>query len=375
MNRSYRDIILHLSLIPGVGPDLIKYMTKDYTFSLHHDIYRYSQSDFMRLFFLTERKAQLVYLGLARKDLLERELELLALHRINFVTPYDEDYPVLLKVNSSFPEVIYVQSKDGMLGLNQKICLSVVSSRKTNRYGKKVIFDMIRGLGSQKTENLCIVSGGAIGGDTFAHEAALEAGIKTVSILGSGLLSWYPKCNTALFEKIIDNGGVLISHFSLETSASPKTFPARNALIAGLSQATLVIQAGSKSGTLITAHYALEYGRSVGTIPGQIDDPLMIESNNLLKQGASCITDVSDLFSLLNITTQKIAASHGLCDKQYLDCSQIGHQIISMCYQPISFEEILLQFDLSRELLYQELVVLLSKGYIKEDVLGCYYVA
>lgn len=369
-----KNIILHLSLISGVGPELLKYMTRDYSRDLNEEIYSLSQKDIMGTFSLTQKKSEMIFFGLRDKSLFEKELELMSQKKINFLTPFEEDYPQLLRVNSFFPGVIYFQNKEKILGINKALPLSIVSSRRTDRYGKKVIFDMIKGLSLLQNHNLVILSGGAIGGDTYAHEAALEYKIRTGAILGSGLLSLYPKVNTRLFETIIEEGGTLISHFSLNTPPSPTTFPARNALIAGLSKATLVVQAGQKSGTLITANYALEYGRNVGTIPGRIDDPLMTESNNLLKQGAACITNAQDLFDLLEIDSSTLIVKNDFSvSERYNSCSVLQQKIISLCSIPRSLEELADELDISSSLVYEDIIYLIGKQYIKEDILGCFY--
>ncbi len=368
-----KNIILHLSLIPGIGPELLKYVTKDYAFCLTDELYAFSQRDIMLFFSLSEKKAAMIFSGLRKKDILENELQLLEQHKVQFITPYEEKYPFLLRVNSFFPGVLYFQNKHNTLDFNKDLSLSIVSSRKTNRYGKKVIFDMVEGLASLGNNNLFIVSGGAIGGDTYVHEAAIQAKIKTVAVLGSGLLRWYPKCNEKLFQTIIEEGGTILSHFSLDTSATPTTFPARNALIAGLSQATLVVQAGEKSGTLITANYALEYGRNVGTIPGQIDDPLMLESNNLLKQGAACITTPFDLFQLLGIESVSSLIKNKSNMRNFKDCSELQCEIIALCATPRSLDEIASSLGVGSFVIYEEIAFLLNRKYLKEDILGCFY--
>lgn len=368
-----KNILLHLSLIPGVGPELLKYITKDYGFYLTDELYTFSQRDIMLFFSLSEKKAAMIFSGLGNNDLLENELRLLEQHKIEFITPYEENYPSLLRVNSFFPAVLYFQNKHTILDCNKHLSLSIVSSRKTNRYGEKVIFEMVGGLANLNDNNFFIVSGGAIGGDTYVHQAALKYKIKTGAILGSGLLCWYPKCNKKLFEAIIEEGGTILSHFSLNTPATPTTFPARNALIAGLSKATLVVQAGEKSGTLITANYALEYGRNVGAIPGQIDDPLMVESNNLLKQGAACITTPSDLFYLLGIESLPSPLKNKNNMRNFEDCSELQCNIIALCAIPRSLDEIAAATGISSFVVYEEIAFLLNNKYLKEDILGCFY--
>lgn len=365
-----REIILHLSLIDGVGPGFVKYITKDYSFLVTADIYTLSETQLVEQYALTNKRAKLLYEGLQRTEALEQELLLLKKNNIEFITPYDDSYPKNLRSNSSFPPVLYVKATKERININDYLTLSIVSSRQTSHYGKRAIFDLIENIPISIRDRIAIVSGGAIGGDTYIHEATLKNKIMAVSVLGSGLLSLYPKCNERLFENILDTGGVLLSHFPLQMQASPVTFPVRNAIVAGISSALLVVQAGKKSGTLITANYALEYGRTVGAVPGQIDDPLMVEANNLIKQGAVCVTSSYDLLSLLGYSFQEEDFSQK--KELYSGCTKLQKNILNVCVHPHSIEELAVILEVSSSELYNEILYLTSKQYLKEDVLGCF---
>lgn len=363
-----REIILHLSLIDGVGPEFVKYITKDYSVLVTAEIYSLSERQLIEQYALTTKRATLLYEGLQREEAVERELLLLKKNNIQFITPYDDSYPKNLRSNSSFPPVLYIKTAREGININDYLALSVVSSRQTNQYGKKTIFNLIGNIPALVRNEIAIVSGGAIGGDTYIHEATLKNEITAISVLGSGLLSLYPKCNERLFENILDAGGILLSHFSLQTQASPVTFPVRNAIVAGISKALLVVQAGKKSGTLITANYALEYGRTVGAVPGQIDDPLMIEANNLIKQGAVCVTSSYDLLSLLGYSFQEGDFSR---EKElYSGCTKLQKDILNICVEPHSMQELGVILEISLSELYNEILYLTTKQYLKEDILG-----
>ena len=366
MLNTIKNFILHASLIKGIGSKTIEIVTNKYA-DLETNFYNLKISDFIEKG-LSQFRAELLYTNLKDKDILNAELVLLKTHNASFITPYDFDYPKQLKNQDSFPAILY-QQKDSSsdFNINNFVSLAVVSSRETNAYGKRVIYKLFEEIAGQ---NIVIISGGAIGGDTYIHEAALANNLKTVSIIGSGLAHWYPRNNIGLFKKIIDNGGLMMSHFSLDTQASKLTFPVRNTVIAGISQATLVIQAGLKSGTLITANYALEYGKDVGAVPGYIDDFIMIESNNLIKQGAHCITSGSDILLMLNLKIQLQKESNQKNDVIYFDCSLEQKKILKICIHPISIDEINDILKISIDDLYNQLFLLMEKNYIMQDIMG-----
>lgn len=290
------DIILHLSLINGIGIQTITRLNQ--SVSILNALYSLSINSFLS-FGLSLKISEKLFYGLKNKEELIKEKELLEKNRITYISFLEEFFPPLLKEIPSHPVGIYIL---GEISLLQKKMLTIVSSRKTTEYGKKCIFNIISQMREDNELNQIVsVSGGAIGGDTFIHEASLKYNIKTISILGSGLLHLYPKQNLNLFQNIIENGGIILSPFSLQTTASPYTFPNRNYILAGISKATLVIEADQKSGTLITANAALEFNRSVGSIPGSIFSNLSLGSNELLNQGAFVVTSSNDLRTLLDM--------------------------------------------------------------------------
>lgn len=356
-----KKFILHASLIKGIGPKTISQLTNKYT-DLKTNFYNMTIGNFIERG-LTKEKAEILYFGIKNVEDLNNELTLLNSNNAYFLTPYDNEYSNELKNQETYPSVIYQQKNNDYFNINNFIALAVVSSRETNSYGKRVIYKLFEAL---KDKNIIIISGGAIGGDTFIHEAALTNKLKTVSIIGSGLSNWYPHNNKSLFKDIIKNGGAIMSHFPLATKANKLTFPIRNSIIAGISKATLVIQAGIQSGTLITANYALEYGKEVGAVPGYIDDIIMIESNNLIKQGAHCITSGNDILEMLNVKTIEQKKT----DELYSDCSIEQKKILYLCKEAQSIDEINLHLNIDRNSLYNELFILIEKKYLIQDIIG-----
>lgn len=176
--------------------------------------------------------------------------------------------------------------------------LTIVGSRNLSQYGRDVCKKLISGLSGYP---IVIVSGLALGTDTLAHEEALSAGLKTVAVPGSGLSEkvLYPRTNLRLAEKIIEAGGCLLSEFKPEFRATPYSFPKRNRIMAGLSSATLIIEAGERSGTMITSRLALDYNRDVLTIPHSIFSKNSYGPHQILKNGARLITSPEDLLDAL----------------------------------------------------------------------------
>ncbi|MBI5126442.1 MAG: DNA-protecting protein DprA [Candidatus Taylorbacteria bacterium] len=178
--------------------------------------------------------------------------------------------------------------------------LCVVGARSYSAYGHEVCTSLINGLEGYP---ICIVSGLALGIDTIAHEAALEASLPTVAFPGSGLEQkvLYPVRNRGLAERIIENKGCLISEFPPDLAAQEWTFPKRNRLMAGCADLVLIIEGGQRSGTNITARLALDYNRTIGAVPGSIFSPLSYTPHELLREGAFPITSSHDILNLLNI--------------------------------------------------------------------------
>jgi DNA processing protein len=205
----------------------------------------------------------------------------------------DSLYPALLKEISDPPKVLYYC---GQFPTADLFPLAVVGSRQSDEYGEAVITKIFT---PDILEKIVIVSGLAIGIDAAAHQIAKH----TIAVLGTGLdeASFYPKSNWSLCQKIIKNGGLVISEHPIGTIAKAEHFPKRNRIIAGLSRATLVVQAKIRSGALITARLALENGRDVFVVPGSILSDLSQGPHLLISQGAAPISSSDDLRTVLGL--------------------------------------------------------------------------
>lgn len=209
----------------------------------------------------------------------------------------DENYPRLLTEIYDPPSLLYYK---GELKQNDEFTIAIVGARKCTTYGQQVteqiVSDLVR-------SGLTIVSGLALGIDTLAHAACINHNGKTIAVLGTGVdkQSIYPATNKYLAEKIVGSGGAVISEFPIGTQPLRYNFPQRNRIISGLSLGTLVIEAGEKSGALITANCALEHNREVFAIPGNIYSPVSIGPNNLIKQGAKAISGANEIMDTLDL--------------------------------------------------------------------------
>lgn len=219
----------------------------------------------------------------------EKELEEIEKMDIKFTTVFDKKYPKQLKEIFSPPALLYYK---GDINILNEPAISVVGSRKFTTYGKNATEKIVSCLAEA---GYVVVSGMALGIDTFAHQAALDAGRKTAAILGCGLDKPYPTTNTNVFNRIIDSGGVVISEYMPGKPPLKQHFPARNRIVSGVSRGILVVEAGIKSGALITARDGLEQNKDIFAVPGPIFGESSSGTNQLIKMGAYVVTEGNDI--------------------------------------------------------------------------------
>lgn len=210
------------------------------------------------------------------------------------------EFPYLLREIPDPPKKLYIR---GSLGDGETKFLCVVGSRQYSPYGKEVCEKLITGL---RGYPITVVSGLALGIDSIAHRAALAVELKTIAVPGSGLNDsvLYPSSHRNLARQILDNGGALLSEFDPNEKAAPYMFPKRNRIMAGMSDATLVIEASDRSGTLITSRLATDYNRTVLTVPGSIYSKGSHGPHMLIRLGATPITKSEDILEALGIPTK-----------------------------------------------------------------------
>lgn len=250
-----------------------------------------------------------------------------------------KNWPPLLQEINDPPKQLYVR---GELPPFEWKWLTVVGSRALSRYGEEVCTRLIAGLSGYP---IVVVSGLALGTDACAHRAALSASLPTVAVPGSGIsdAALYPRTNLGLAKKILQSGGALLSEFDPEFKATPWSFPQRNRIMAGLAHATLVIEAGEKSGTLITSKLATEYNRDVFAVPGPIFNPHSAGPNMLLRLGATPITKSEDILEAFGFEARK---DLNAIDTSIENLSSIEQKIIELYSLGRSKDEIVREMDI-----------------------------
>ncbi len=269
-----------------------------------------------------------------------------------------EDFPPLLREINDPPKQLYLR---GTLPSTETRYLAVVGSRSCTSYGQRVVKHLIDGL---RGYPVAIVSGLAYGVDALAHKAALDAGLPTIAVPGSGL-DWnilYPRANLGLAHEILAKGGAHLSEFEPDQKAADYTFPKRNRIMAGMCEATLVIEAKEKSGTLITAKLTAEYNRNLLVVPGSIFSPESAGVHQFLKLGATPITSVDDLLQALNLAPRekRIVLRGDVSDEEMkvidaLASPRARDELIAALELPITEANILLSMMEIKGLITEEL--------------------
>lgn len=287
---------LALNNIDGLGP------------SHHQRLLKYFRDDVERAWNSTRRDLEQLGFGekviqnflQAQKNLdIKTRMDAVGKLGVKLLPISSPEYPTLLKQIHDPPPLLY------MLGEIQKpdeLALAVVGSRKMTSYGREVTQNLTQDL---VAHGLTIVSGLALGVDACAHQAALEAGGRTIAVLGSGIDLIQPTTNIGIAQNIVREGkGAVISEFPLGTQAAQFTFPRRNRIISGLSLGVLVTEAAERSGALITVGQALEQGRDVFAVPGSIFNILSVGPHNLIKQGAKLVNSVEDILEEIQLESR-----------------------------------------------------------------------
>ncbi len=227
----------------------------------------------------------------------EKEIEFITKNKINALFYLDKDYPQRLQCCEDAPVVLFVK---GSPDLNAQKIISIVGTRHATEYGKEIVDSFIAGL-VEKGYKILIVSGLAYGIDIHSHKAALNFGLPTVAVLGHGLETIYPSVHSSIAREMVDHSGGLVSDFMSNSPIDPKNFLRRNRIIAGLSDATIVVESARKGGALVTAEIASSYNRDIFAFPGRKGDLYSEGCNFLIKSNkAALIESVADLEYVMN---------------------------------------------------------------------------
>ncbi len=283
-----RNAYIILNLLNGIGYAKVKSLLE--RFGSADNIFTQSQSSLTTANGIGSKLAEQIA-GWQNFVNLEQELEFAVKGGVKIITLADSDYPEILKEIYDPPLCLYVR---GILPEFDNKAIAVVGSRRVSNYGRKMARYLSESLGYA---HWTVVSGLAYGVDAIAHQACLDAHGITIAVLGSGLARIHPQDHIPLARDIIRQGGAVISEFPMDFPASRQSFPRRNRIVSGLCRSTLVIEAGLKSGALITANCALEQGRSVFAVPGQADNPQAKGCNKLIRDGAVLTEDIEDIIN------------------------------------------------------------------------------
>ncbi|MFQ6015003.1 MAG: DNA-processing protein DprA [Anaerolineae bacterium] len=279
------------NLVPGIGPMKVRALLDH--FGDLEEAWR-AEADELRRVGL-DRRARQSLLQVRSEVSLEEELDRIRNEGAKLLTWDDPAYPSHLRNIYSSPPLLYIK---GELLPQDEWAVAVVGTRRATVYGKEATRQLV---GDLVRNGVTIVSGLARGIDSKAHQAALEGGGRTIAVLGCGIDIIYPQQNLKLAQAIIENGA-LVTEYPLGTPPEGSNFPPRNRIISGLSLGTLVVEAGVGSGALISADFALEQGREVFAVPGNMFNRGSKGTNRLIQQGAKLVLSVEDILEELNLT-------------------------------------------------------------------------
>ncbi|MFA7532887.1 MAG: DNA-processing protein DprA [Tissierellaceae bacterium] len=354
MDITNRDIIIWLN---SIGASNLSIQKLNSHFLELKDIWEVDSDSILKIHGLSKELKTKI---LANRKIynLEKLFKRIKELELNVITIYDESYPKRLRYIYDSPSVLYTKGK----ALNyEDISIAIVGSRKSTAYGRWACEKFAKELVDM---GVTIVSGLAAGIDAMAHKTALENSGTTIGILGNGINVIYPKKNLSLYKEMEENG-TIISEFPIDMPPLAHNFPLRNRIISGLSLGVIIIEAQEKSGSLITAHHALEQGKDVFALPGNINSIFSKGTNKLIKDGARPLLEIEDIIEEIhelknNIVPKKV-------DIDYSDFSDIETKVLKSLEEgPLHSDTIVYKTGLDISTINSVLTILELKGVIKE---------
>ena len=276
---------------------------------------------------------------------------------VTLLTWKSEEYPNYLREIEGSPPLIYVH---GSLEEIDRWAVAVVGTRRLTSYGRQITQELVAGL---VLNGVTIVSGLARGIDAVAHKTALEHGGRTIAVLGSGPDCIYPPENRALARQIVNGRGAIVSEYGLGVQPEAKNFPPRNRIISGLSLGVIVVEAGDRSGASITARFALEQGREVFAVPGNITSPASKGTNRLIQQGAKLVTGVDDVLEELNLA---MVLEHSAVQLSLPETQDEAALYEYLSAQPVHIDDLSRSTGLSSSLVSSTLTLMELKGMVRQ---------
>ncbi|WP_129674397.1 DNA-processing protein DprA [Candidatus Chloroploca sp. Khr17] len=343
---------LGFNLVPGIGPIRLARLVEhcgSLEAAWHADAFALAAAGI-------EGKTSASLMAVRTRLDLDAELERVARAGVTLLTIDDAAYPHLLRNIPAAPPLLYVR---GALTPADDWAIALVGTRAPTTYGREATMRLTDGL---TRAGVSIISGLALGVDTLAHEAALEAGGRTLAVLGSGVDQPYPERNQRLAQRIIEQGA-LISDYPLGTMPVAANFPPRNRIISGLSRATLVIEAGEKSGALITVGFALDQGREVFALPGPIFSRQSAGCHRLIRDGATLVRSADDLLADLDLTRASVQREA----RSELPIDPIETALLGLLsYTPCHIDELSREANLTAQATAGALTLLELKGLVRQ---------
>jgi len=345
---------LRLNAVPGVGP--VRFFSLKEHFGGVEKVFSATVSQLTRINGMDQKLASSIHSQLDYLDL-DKEITLMEEHSVRAVTYEDDEYPAMLKEIPYPPPLLYVR---GTLKADE-VCISVVGTRRACGYGRHVAESVGRGLAQA---GVTVVSGLARGIDGYAQRSALDAGGRTIGVMGCGMAMVYPSEHRKLADAVV-NSGALISEFPMTTPPHAGNFPRRNRIIAGLSRGTVVVEAGEKSGALLSADHALNQGKEVYAVPGPINMESFRGCHSLIRDGARLLQDVEDILKDLGFF-----ADAGVVEEEWTpkDLTPEQERIFSAltAVKPVHMDDLIRESGLPTATVNVALIDLELAGYIRQ---------
>lgn len=302
-----KECLYWLSCVPGIGAVSIRRLRE--SLGSLTEVWNADKKKLMETKALTEKKAEAILFTRREEAKYRRECEKTDRQGIVFTAFWEKEYPKRLRFFEDSPAALFLK---GRFPEEDAPTAAIVGARGCTEYGRQTAGYFASELAK---EGVQIISGLAQGIDGAAHKGALEAGFPSYAVLGCGVNVCYPRENYSLFGAMEENGGIL-SELVPGTKPSPMNFPMRNRIISALSDAVMIIEAREKSGSLITAGYALEQGKEIFALPGRISDPLSIGCNQLIQNGAAILTAPADVLEFFQIKYERKLTLHKISEKR-----------------------------------------------------------
>ena len=315
-----RDGCIALNLLPGIGYSRFRLLTE--WFGAPGQVFNHSVEEYSKLHGFGSQLSERIA-DFDPEASLAAELELAERGGVDIITLFDSRYPAVLRELAAPPLCLYVR---GTLPEFPRKCVSIVGTRRMSAYGARM---SERIAADAAAMGYTVVSGLAMGVDTVAHRAVLNAKGTTVAVVGAGLAHVHPRENIPLAREIVENGGAVISEFPISLPPARQNFPRRNRIVAGLCEATIVTEASLDSGALITARLALENNRDLFALPGNVDNPAARGCNALIREGATLIERFEDVAVMLErgLTLPPVQSSSSTSDPVCSDMDDFTRKI------------------------------------------------